>query len=54
MFDELNTNGFTKEQLAQMNEELEALMSDVDIDGPDYHQIEKWNSTFILKKYGGV
>ena len=54
MFTDDNTEGFSKEELAQMNAELEALMSDVDPDSLDYFEIEKRNSEFILKKYGGA
>ena len=54
MFDELNTNGFTKAQLNEMNNELDALMSDVTESSLDYYEIEKRNSEFILKKYGGA
>ena len=54
MFTSDNTDGFTSKQLRELNSELEALMSDVNPDSLDYHEIEKRNSEFILKKYGGA
>lgn len=54
MFTDDNTEGFTKEQLEQMNEELKAELEGLEPYTPEYREKEKYASERILKKWGGA
>ena len=54
MFTDDNTEGFTKEQLEEMNAEVEELMSTLDNGDYDYQQYLQWAEEKVLKKYGGA
>ena len=51
MFDELNTNGYSKVVLDQMNAELEEALKRLEFGTPEYYEEEKKASEEILKKY---
>ena len=54
MFTEDNTEGFTKEQLEEMNEEVKNLMINYEETYGDYDQYLQWAEEKVLKKYGGA
>lgn len=54
MFTDDNTEGFTKEQLDEMNAEVGELMSTLYTEDYDYQQYLQWVEEKVLKKYGGA
>jgi len=54
MFTEENTEGFTKEQLDEMNEEVKNLMINYEETYGDYDQYLQWAEEKVLKKWGGA
>ena len=54
MLTQENTNGFTDEQLAEMNARVKFLMGNYDPEYGDKGEYEKWAETETLKKFGGA
>jgi len=54
MFTEDNTEGFSKEQLEQMNEEVKNLMINYEEAYGEYEPYLKWAEEKVLKKCGGA
>lgn len=54
MFTMENTEGFTEEQLKDMNEAVKRLMFNYEEAYGDYNEYLQWAEESVLKKYGGA